>query len=84
MIASAERPLPTASPRPVLSWRVTLANDETCIVEADCFRVEGGAVIFMKPVKQRYRSVDSRLEYGDCLRACFASILELPLDDVVH
>ncbi|HQS18813.1 phosphoadenosine phosphosulfate reductase family protein [Reyranella sp.] len=38
----------------------------------------------MKPVKQRYGSSDSKLEFGDCLRACIASVLELPLDDVPH
>lgn len=38
----------------------------------------------MKPVKQRYGSNPSRMEFGDCLRACVASVLELPLDDVPH
>lgn len=38
----------------------------------------------MKPVHQRYGSDSSKLEFGDCLRACIASILELSLDDGPH
>lgn len=38
----------------------------------------------MKPVHQRYGTDSSKLEFGDCLRACVASILELSPDDVPH
>jgi hypothetical protein len=38
----------------------------------------------LKPVHQRYGSDSSKLEFGDCLRACVASVLELSLDDVPH
>jgi len=38
----------------------------------------------LKAVHQRYGSDSSKVEFGDCLRACIASILELGLDDVPH
>lgn len=38
----------------------------------------------MKPVFQRYHTDVTRNEFGDCLRCCIASILELQLDDVPH
>jgi len=38
----------------------------------------------VKPVKQRYHTNTGSMEYGDCFRACVASILELPLDEVLH
>lgn len=39
----------------------------------------------MKPVLQTITTVDpAKGIFGDCFRACIASILELPLDDVPH
>lgn len=38
----------------------------------------------MKPVKQKYRHDPGNGIYGDCDRACIASMLELTCDDVPH
>ena len=38
----------------------------------------------MKPVHQRYHNDPEANEFGDCLRACVASVLDLGLDDVPH
>lgn len=38
----------------------------------------------MRPVKQRYHSADSKVQFGDCLRACIATVLELPAEEVPH
>lgn len=38
----------------------------------------------MKPVKQLYRHKPDQLEFGDCHRACIASILELDIHEVPH
>lgn len=38
----------------------------------------------MRPVFQRYGTDEPRNEFGDCLRACVASLMELQLDQVPH
>lgn len=38
----------------------------------------------MIPVMQTVMYQDEPRVYGDCMRACVASILELPVDDVPH
>lgn len=38
----------------------------------------------MKPVRQLYRHDPANGVYGDCWRACIASVLELPIEDVPH
>ena len=38
----------------------------------------------MKPVKQRYRHDPANGVWGDCHRACIASMLDLELDQVPH
>jgi hypothetical protein len=40
--------------------------------------------VAVKPLKQRNRHNPERGVYGDCHRACVASILELSLDEVPH
>lgn len=38
----------------------------------------------MKPVKQTIMHDPDSGKYGDCQRACVASLLELPIEDVPH
>jgi len=38
----------------------------------------------MKPVKQSILHDPENNQYGDCFRACIASLLELPIDEVPH
>lgn len=38
----------------------------------------------MKPLQQRFKHNPDEGVYGDCHRACIASLLELELDDVPH
>ena len=38
----------------------------------------------MIPVDQQYKHQPSKGIYGDCYRACIASILEKPIEDVPH
>lgn len=38
----------------------------------------------MIPVKQTIKHFPTKGEYGDCHRACYASILEIPIDRIPH
>lgn len=42
-------PHPFTPPRLSRSWRVVLADGSASVVVADCIRIEGGALVVMKP-----------------------------------
>lgn len=49
MADAADLPARFTPARPPRSWRVVLPDGSTTVVAADCIRIEGGALVVMKP-----------------------------------